>query len=92
MYFALLALAAVDLYILFTMNSKKKKENMHSEDEWTVYGTMECPWCRKQKEYMEKKGIPYKFVNCKSGKCPGMDAFPVLESPSGQRTVGYKEV
>ena len=59
---------------------------------WTVYGTTWCGWTTKQLEYLKKKGIDHKFVDCEKGKCDGIDAFPVIESPNGERITGYKEV
>ena len=59
---------------------------------WTVYGTTWCGWTTKQLEYLKKRGIEHKFVDCEKGKCDGIDAFPVLESPNGERITGYKEI
>ena len=59
---------------------------------WTVYGTTWCGWTTKQLEYLKKKGIEHKFVDCEKGKCDGIDAFPVMDSPTGERITGYKEI
>ena len=59
---------------------------------WTVYGTMGCGWTRKQLDYMKKNGKPHEFVDCDKNGCEGVDAFPTLVSPDGEKTVGYKEV
>jgi hypothetical protein len=59
---------------------------------WTVYGTMGCGWTRKQLEHMKKSGKPHTFVDCDKEGCKGMDAYPTLVSPEGEKTVGYKEV
>jgi hypothetical protein len=41
---------------------------------------------------MDSKNVPYKFVDCDNGgDCSGMNAFPTLLDPSGNKTVGYKE-
>ena len=87
-------LGAINTYIfLNTGNSTKvKKETDKSTGTWTVYGTTWCGWTTKQLEYMKKKGIEHKFVDCEKGKCDGIDAFPVIESPNGERITGYKEV
>jgi hypothetical protein len=59
---------------------------------WTVYGTKSCGWTRKQLSLMDSKDVPYKFVDCDNGgDCSGMNAFPTLLDPSGNKTVGYKE-
>ncbi len=37
----------------------------------TVYGSDDCSWTRKQLEYLDGKGMQYKYINCKGGECPG---------------------
>jgi len=59
---------------------------------WTVFGTMGCTWTRKQLDYMKKAGKAHTFVDCDKEGCGGMDAYPTLMSPEGEKTVGYKEV
>jgi len=59
---------------------------------WTVYGTKSCGWTRKQLSLMDSKNVPYKFVDCDNGgNCDGMNSFPTLLDPSGNKTVGYTE-
>ena len=41
---------------------------------------------------LKKEGIDHKFVDCEKGKCDGIDAFPVMDSPNGERITGYKEI
>lgn len=60
-------------------------------DVWTVYGTMQCGWTRKQLDYFKSKNVPHKFVDCANGACKGKTAFPTLVSPSGEEIVGYTE-
>ena len=60
--------------------------------QWTVYGTMGCGWTRKQLDYMKKNGKPHRFVDCDKEGCSGMEAFPTLISPNGEKTVGYSEI
>tara|TARA_B100001113_G_scaffold112877_2_gene91689 strand:+ start:2435 stop:2728 length:294 start_codon:yes stop_codon:yes gene_type:complete len=95
---AALILIAVDVYI-FINTGKKKEEPVPVQDKkeesevtWTVYGTNWCGWTKKQLEYLKKKGIPHKFIDCEKSKCDGIDAFPVMESSSGEKVTGYKEV
>lgn len=59
---------------------------------WTVLGSMGCGWTRKQLDYLKAKGIPHTFKDCAGGKCAGVDAFPTLISPNGEKIVGYSEV
>jgi len=60
--------------------------------QWIVYGTMGCGWTRKQLDYMKKNGKPHRFVDCDKEGCSGMEAFPTLVSPNGEKTVGYSEI
>ena len=69
-----------------------KKTSSGGGKGWTVYGTMGCGWTRKQLEHMKKSGKPHTFVDCDKEGCKGMDAYPTLVSPTGEKTVGYKEV
>ena len=88
-----LALIAIDIYILINTGGKtEKKDNIEGDVEWTVYGTSWCGWTTKQLEYLKKKGIPHKFIDCEKDNCDGIDAFPVMESSSGEKVKGYKEV
>ena len=63
-----------------------------SGDKWTVYGTMGCGWTRKQLDHMKNVNKPFTFIDCDKENCDGMDAFPTLISPYGEKHVGYKEV
>ena len=95
--FAILALIAIDIYILKSTGvaQEEKPVGEITEDkpvEWTVYGTSWCGWTTKQLDYLKKKGIPHKFSDCEKGNCDGIDAFPVMESSSGEKVKGYKEI
>ena len=58
----------------------------------TVYGTETCGWTKKQLAYLEKKGIPFTFVDCDKQGCPGfVSGFPTLEM-DGQIKTGYQEI
>jgi hypothetical protein len=84
-------LGAVNTYI-FLNTGKPERTEKPKGGKWTVFGTSWCGWTTKQLEYLKKKGIDHKFVDCEKGKCDGIDAFPVMESPNGERITGYKEV
>lgn len=57
-----------------------------------VYGSKTCPWCVKQEAYLTEKGIPYTFVDCKTGQCPDfVQGFPTL-SVNGEIKQGYTEL
>tara|TARA_B000000477_G_scaffold79582_1_gene66966 strand:- start:477 stop:776 length:300 start_codon:yes stop_codon:yes gene_type:complete len=98
--FAALLLLLIDVYILVNMNTKKEtkidtpaaKAEGVTKTEWTVYGTNWCGWTKKQLAYLEKKGIPHKFIDCEKGNCDGIEAFPVMKSSDGEEVVGYKEI
>ena len=80
-----LAVIVIAIIVLVTVMNKSSSSN------YTVYGTKGCKWCRKQIEYFEKNGTSFKFVDCSKQSCKGMDAFPTIVSPSGEKTVGFKE-
>ena len=90
----ILALVAIDIYILMHTEKPKKESLKESEVEWTVYGTNWCDWTKKQLEYLEKKGISHKYVNCEKNKeiCKDISGFPVMKNSKGEEIIGYKEV
>jgi hypothetical protein len=83
-------LIIVNIYLL--TQTGKPRVSSNGEKKWTIYGTMGCGWTRKQLDYMKKNGKPHEFVDCDKDGCEGVDAFPTLVSPDGEKTVGYKEV
>jgi len=87
-------LGAVNAYIFLNTgkSTKVQKETNKGTGAWTVYGTTWCGWTTKQLEYLKKKSIDHKFIDCEKGKCDGIDAFPVMDSPNGERITGYKEI
>ena len=85
-------LGAVNTYIFLNTGKKVEQPVQKGKGMWTVYGTTWCGWTTKQLEYLKKKGIDHKFVDCEKGKCDGIDAFPVMDSPNGERITGYKEI
>ena len=88
-------LGAINAYIYLNTGKEPKEPNEPKEPSkgsWTVFGTTWCGWTTKQLDYLKKKGIDHKFVDCEKGKCDGIDAFPVMESPTGERITGYKEI
>ena len=89
-------LVLIDLLIL-SQTGKRRLDvtvsaSVSNGEQWTVYGTMGCGWTRKQLDYMKKNGKSFKFVDCDKEGCSGMDAFPTLVSPNGEKTVGYSEI
>ena len=88
-------LGAINAYIFLNTGKKSVVTSVPEETNkamWTVFGTTWCGWTTKQLDYLKKKGIEHKFVDCEKGKCDGVKAFPVMESPTGERINGYKEI
>lgn len=56
---------------------------------WTVYGSMDCGWTRKQLKHLDDKNISYTFVDCKKTKCDHVIAFPTVIKPTGEQVVGF---
>jgi hypothetical protein len=85
---ALIILAIIDILILMQTGQAPIEDGK----KWTVFGTMGCGWTRKQLDYMKKNGKPHEFVDCDKDGCEGMNAYPTIKHPNGEKTVGYKEV
>jgi glutaredoxin len=85
-------LTAINTYIFLNTGKPKPKSQEQTEGSWTVFGTSWCGWTTKQLDYLKKKGIKHKFVDCEKGKCDGIDAFPQMVHTNGEKVVGYKEV
>jgi glutaredoxin len=60
--------------------------------ELTVYGTSWCGWTKKQRDYLNDKGMAYTFVDCDTEQCPSFaSAYPTLNN-NGAISVGYQEL
>ena len=47
--------------------------------EMTVYGSEECGWTQKQREYLNQKKMAYNFVDCSQNQCPAfVDGYPTI--------------
>lgn len=58
-----------------------------------VYGNETCPWCIRQKDYLDENNIPYMFVDCNKEKCPdGIIAFPTMKIDGQMQTPGFKQI
>jgi hypothetical protein len=88
----MIVVVAAALFILFRNVNVTVGASVSNGKQWTVYGTMGCGWTRKQLDYMKKNGKSYRFVDCEKGGCSGMQAFPTLVSPNGEKIVGYSEI
>ena len=76
---------------LFLLNHYCNTPSPTTDGVWTVYGTNGCGWTRKQLKHMTASGIRHTFVDCDKADCSEIDAFPTMDSPHGDRHVGYKE-
>jgi glutaredoxin len=58
-----------------------------------IYGSNGCGWCQKQKNYMDKKGISFTFVDCQSETCPDfVKSFPtIMQNGNVMQPTGYSE-
>ena len=58
-----------------------------------MYGSDECPWCTKQRDYFAKKNIEYMFIDCNvPGNCPNfVEGFPTIVK-DGAVMPGYQEL
>jgi len=81
----IIATIVVVVILLMLILSKKSVKS----GKWTVYGNNHCGWTRKQKEMMDTKGIPYKYVDCEVENCPGITGYPTLTNDDGTVKVGY---
>jgi hypothetical protein len=58
----------------------------------TVYGAATCAWTQKQRAYLDRKGLPYAFVDCSAQPCPPfVSGYPTLDN-DGHVSVGYQEI
>lgn len=60
-------------------------------NKFIVYGTEWCGYTTKQRKHLDKKYGPrsHKFVDCDKTHCPGINAFPVTKTPSGDMVKGF---
>ena len=82
--FALLALIIVIIGVYYYYRTSR-----YHQGSWTVYGTDECGWTRKQLKEMDDKGVNYTYINCKDGGCGEIKSFPTLKSTDGEVKVGF---
>jgi hypothetical protein len=84
----LLTFLIIGTVILYLLNYRLTTPSSR----WTVYGTTECGWTRKQLQHMKDNRISHTFVNCDEENCGNIQAYPTLKDPSGQMIVGFKQV
>jgi len=89
MKFNIVLVAAVIAVLIILFVLLPKKDTKVGKGKWTVYGNNHCGWTRKQKDMMDSKGIPYKYVDCEVENCPGITGYPTLTNDDGEMKVGY---
>jgi len=77
------------VYLYMNARAAKPSAQAASSGGWTVYGSNNCSWTRKQTEEMDAKGVGYTFVDCDKEMCPGVSGFPTLKNDDGTVKVGY---
>lgn len=68
-----------------------KSSALPAEGKFIVYGTEWCGYTTKQRKHLDDKygAGSHEFVDCEKGDCPGIDAFPVTKTPSGDMVKGF---
>ena len=63
------------------------------QQEYTIYGSEKCPWTVKALDHAKKMGHSFKYVDCKSEKCPAfVKGFPTYKNhASGNTKSGFTE-
>jgi hypothetical protein len=95
LYYVIAAVVILAVLYLLTRpkpQAPKKAPDSADEKHWTVYGSNNCGWTKKQIKHLDEKNIPYKFVDCDSEDCGSIAAFPTNVKPDGSRAVGFIEV
>ena len=88
-------LGVVALVIFAAVVTIMKKSSSPSPSppgiKFTVYGTEWCGYTTKQRKHLDKKygAGSHEFVDCDKTDCPGIDAFPVTKTPSGDMVKGF---
>jgi hypothetical protein len=84
-----LIVLAVIGWIVYKYIIKKNTSGYEEVSAWTVYGTDECGWTRKQLKEMDDKGVAYTYINCKDGDCGEIKSYPTLKNGDGEVKVGF---
>lgn len=92
-YIIIGALIVIVLILLSKTTSYASTLSVSDKGDIVVYGSKTCPWCVKQEAYLKDHGIPYNFVDCKTGGCPDfVKSFPTIVINGGDPKVGYTEI
>ena len=86
--------AIIVVIVLFVMYRKSNKaQETYGDGDYTIYGSESCPWTVKALEHGKKMGHAFKYMDCKSEKCPSfVDGFPTYKNnKSGNTKSGFTE-
>jgi len=97
----LLFLLLIILFLVFVFSSKKPKVGFYddfakclAEKGITMYGTISCSWCQKEKFNFGTsfKYVPYVDCLTETQKCLALniESVPTWIFPNGERLVGYQ--
>jgi hypothetical protein len=97
----LIVLIIVILDLIFS--AKKPKAGLYddfakclADKKITMYGSVSCPWCQKEKSNFGEsfKYVPYVECSIEPQKCLAMniESIPTWVFPDGQRLVGYQSL
>jgi len=82
-----LVIAALALALAFVMFRRSSGYN-----QTVIFGSPSCGWCQKQVSYMDRKGLPYHFVDCNTNYCPDfVNGYPTM-IVNNKITYGYTEI
>ena len=86
----LLVVVAIALIFLYLLNFRLT--NTNTNEHWTVYGTNNCGWTRKQIDYMKSNRIPHKYIECDKNDCGEIRSYPTLKHSNGDVLVGFNKI
>jgi len=76
-------------------NVNKNVNNNSNSCKPIVYGADWCGWTKKQKKYLEDKGIDHTYIDCSKDKdaCPAeVKGYPAIKHCDGTLKPGYQEI
>ena len=76
-------------------NVNKNVNNNSNSCKPIVYGADWCGWTKKQKKYLEDKGIDHTYIDCSKDKdaCPPeVKGYPAIKHCNGDLKPGYQEI
>jgi len=86
-------LGAVNTYIFLNTgkSTKVQKETNKGTGAWTVYGTTWCGWTTKQLEYLKKKSIDHKFIDCEKANATELMHFQLWIHQMVKESLGTRK-